>query len=79
VRESYYVTTLNSVKIYFKRPVETLTEFSKPNIYYGFNADDRKKSENQPISYIISTDSTQRKLQQDLNKSNFLFFGESEI
>jgi len=51
VRESCYVATLNSVKRYFKRPVETLTKFSKPNIYYGFNADDRKKSEseNQPV------------------------------
>jgi hypothetical protein len=49
VQESCYVATLNSVKRYFKRPVETLTKFSKPNIYYGFNADDRKKSENQPV------------------------------
>jgi hypothetical protein len=48
VRESCYVTTLNSIKRYFKRPVATLHRFSKPNIYYGFNADDRKKSENQP-------------------------------
>ena len=43
------MTTLNSVKRYFNRPVETLAKFSKPNIYYGFNADDRKKSENQPV------------------------------
>jgi len=43
VRESCYVTTLNSVKRYFNRPVETLAKFSKPNIYYVFNTDDRKK------------------------------------
>ncbi len=32
VRECCYVTTLNSFKRYFERPVATLNKFSKPNI-----------------------------------------------